>query len=152
MRPLFVVVLVSAFVLLPVSAATNDDQPLYGFTASSSKTERDWEGKFRAIPSPQILRDTMQRLSAHPHHVGSPYDKENAEWILAQYKQWGWDAHIEEFQVLFPTPKLRLLEMVAPTKFTAKLEEPAESVDPTSNQKDEQLPTYNAYSPDGDVT
>ena len=104
------------------------------------------------MPDPQRMRANMERLSAHPHHVGSPYDKENAEWILAQYKQWGWDAHIEEFQVLFPTPKLRLLEMVAPSKFTAKLEEPAVAVDPTSKQKDEQLPTYNAYSPDGDVT
>jgi N-acetylated-alpha-linked acidic dipeptidase len=60
--------------------------------------------------------------------------------------------HIEEFQVLFPTPKMRLLEMIEPSKFSAKLEEPAVAVDPTSNQKDEQLPTYNAYSPDGDVT
>ena len=114
--------------------------------------EQDWEQRFKSIPDPQRMRANMERLSAHPHHVGSPYDKENAQWILEQYKQWGWDAHIEEFQVLFPTPKLRLLEMVAPTKFTAKLEEPAVAVDPTSKQKDEQLPTYNAYSPDGDVT
>ncbi len=114
--------------------------------------EAGWEQRFKSLPDPQHMRANMERLSARPHHVGSPYDKENAEWILAQYTQWGWDAHIEEFQVLFPTPKLRLLEMVAPTKFTAKLEEPAVAVDPTSNQKDEQLPTYNAYSPDGDVT
>ncbi len=114
--------------------------------------ETGWEQRFKSLPDPQRMRANMERLSARPHHVGSPYDKENAEWILAQYTQWGWDAHIEEFQVLFPTPKLRLLEMVAPTKFTAKLEEPAVAVDPTSNQKDEQLPTYNAYSPDGDVT
>jgi N-acetylated-alpha-linked acidic dipeptidase len=84
--------------------------------------------------------------------VGSPYDKDNAEWILAHFKEWGLDAHIEQFDVLFPTPKVRVLEMVAPTKFTAKLEEPALAVDPTSNQKSEQLPTYNAYSIDGDVT
>jgi N-acetylated-alpha-linked acidic dipeptidase len=114
--------------------------------------DKAWEQRFKSLPDPQRMRANMERLSAHPHHVGSPYDKENAEWILEQYKQWGWDAHIEEFQVLFPTPKLRLLEMVAPTKFTAKLEEPAVAVDPTSKQKDEQLPTYNAYSPDGDVT
>ena len=94
----------------------------------------------------------MRRLSARPHHVGSPYDKDNAEWILARFKEWGLDAHIETFDVLFPTPKVRLLEMVEPTKFTAKLEEPAIAVDPTSNQKSEQLPTYNAYSIDGDVT
>jgi N-acetylated-alpha-linked acidic dipeptidase len=123
-----------------------------GFTAQSSPAEVNWEQRFKSTPDPQRMRANMERLSAHPHHVGSPYDKENAEWILAQYKQWGWDAHIEEFQVLFPTPKLRLLEMVAPSKFTAKLEEPAVAVDPTTKQKDEQLPTYNAYSPDGDVT
>ncbi len=123
-----------------------------GFTSQSSPAEVSWEQRFKSIPDPQRMRANMERLSAHPHHVGSPYDKENAEWILAQYKQWGWDAHIEEFQVLFPTPKLRLLEMVAPSKFTAKLEEPAVAVDPTTKQKDEQLPTYNAYSPDGDVT
>ena len=94
----------------------------------------------------------MRHLSARPHHVGSPYDKDNAEWILAHFKEWGLDAHIERFDVLFPTPKVRLLEMLAPTKFTAKLEEPALAVDPTSNQKSEQLPTYNVYSIDGDVT
>ena len=83
---------------------------------------------------------------------GSPYDRDNAEWILAHFKEWGLDAHIEQFDVLFPTPKIRVLEMIEPTKFTAKLEEPAIAIDPTSNQKSEQLPTYNAYSIDGDVT
>ena len=94
----------------------------------------------------------MQRLSARPHHVGSPYDKDNAEWILSKFKEWGLDAHIETFDVLFPTPKERLVELVEPTHFTAKLQEPPVAVDPTSNQNDEQLPTYNAYSIDGDVT
>ncbi len=81
--------------------------PLYGYTAASSPIERDWENKLRAIPDPKILRDTMQRLSARPHHVGSPYDKQNAEWILSQFKSWGLDAQIETFNVLFPTPKER---------------------------------------------
>jgi len=94
----------------------------------------------------------MQRLSARPHHVGSPYAKDNAEWMLARFKEWGWDASIERFDVLFPTPKERVLELVEPTKFTAKLDEPVVSVDPTSGQKSEQLPSYNAYSIDGDVT
>jgi hypothetical protein len=84
--------------------------------------------------------------------VGSPYDRENAEWILAKFKEWGLDASIETFDVLFPTPKQRLVELVAPTHFKARLDEPTLSVDPTSSQKAEQLPTYNAYSRDGDVT
>ena len=84
--------------------------------------------------------------------MGSPYDKANAEWILAKFKSWGLDAHIETFNVLFPTPKIRVVEMVSPTKFVAKLEEPTVPGDSTSSQHAEQLPTYNAYSPDGDVT
>jgi len=138
--------------LAVVAQQTPATEPLLGFTAQSSASERQWEQKFQQIPDPKLLRDYMQRLSARPHHVGSPYDKQNAEWILAQFQSWGWDAKIEQFQVLFPTPKTRLLEMTAPTAFKAKLEEPALAVDPTSNQKDEQLPTYNSYSPDGDVS
>jgi N-acetylated-alpha-linked acidic dipeptidase len=135
--------------LATLSAQQSNPTSLLGFNATSSKAELDLEKRFQAIPDPERMRANMQLLSARPHHVGSPYDKQNADWILAQYKQWGWDAHIEIFDVLFPTPKTRLLEMGS---FRAKLEEPAVSGDPTSNQKGEQLPSYNAYSPDGDVT
>jgi N-acetylated-alpha-linked acidic dipeptidase len=126
--------------------------PLQGFFGNSAQIERDWESKFSAIPSTDNLREYMRLMSAHPHHVGSPYDRQNAEWMLSKFKEWGWDAHIENFDVLFPTPKERLVEMLEPTKFTAKLQEPPLPGDPTSNQQSEQLPTYNAYSIDGDVT
>jgi len=141
---------VSCFLLLAASSET--EPPLQGYSAASSRSQREWETKFRAIPEPQNQRDYMQRLSARPHHVGSPYDKDNAEWMLAKFKEWGLDANIENFDVLFPTPKARIVELVEPAKFTAKLQEPALAVDPTSNQLAEQLPTYNAYSADGDVT
>jgi N-acetylated-alpha-linked acidic dipeptidase len=145
-----VLVLLSTLALS--AAPAEEPTSLQGFSASATRTERDWEEKFRSIPSPDNLRDYMKRLSARPHHVGSPYDKDNAEWILSLFKKWGWDAHIENFDVLFPTPKERLVEMLEPTPFRAKLEEPTVPEDPTSNQHDEQLPTYNAYSVDGDVT
>jgi N-acetylated-alpha-linked acidic dipeptidase len=107
----------------------------------------------RAIPSPENLRAYMQRLSARPHHVGSAYDKDNDEWIAAKFKEFGLDAHIQSFDVLFPTPKERAVELVeGGPKFTAKLQELALPEDPTSSQQAEQLPTYNAYSIDGDVT
>ncbi|MBS1803666.1 MAG: M28 family metallopeptidase [Acidobacteria bacterium] len=125
---------------------------LQGYSPNHSKTQREWENKFRSIVSSENIREFDKRLSARPHHVGSSYDKDNAEWILANFKQWGYQAHIETFDVLFPTPKERVLEMISPTKFKAKLQEPALSVDPTSGQTAEQLPTYNAYSVDGDVT
>ena len=111
-----------------------------------------WDVKFRAIPDPKNIGEYMKRMSARPHHLGSAYDKDNAEWILSKFKEWGWDARIENYDVLFPTPKERLVEMVAPSTFKLKLEEPAVAVDPTSGQKAEQLPSFNAYSIDGDVT
>src|ERR1700688_245624 len=136
-----------------VANVSADDQALAGYSSESSRAERQWEEKFREIPSPDNLRAYMQKLSAHPHHVGSRYDKENAEWIAGKFKEFGLDTHIEQFDVLFPTPKERVVELVeGGPKFVAKLQEPALPQDPTSNQQAEQLPTYNAYSIDGDVT
>jgi N-acetylated-alpha-linked acidic dipeptidase len=125
---------------------------LLGYSSQNSAKEKQWEQKFRDGIIADNIRENMRRLSAHPHHVGSPYDKDNAEWILSKFKEWGFDAHIETFQVLFPTPKERSLELLEPQKFTAKLQEPVLTFDPTSGQTIEQLPTYNAYSIDGDVT
>jgi N-acetylated-alpha-linked acidic dipeptidase len=111
-----------------------------------------WDARFRAIPEARNIGEYVRIMSARPHHLGSPYGKQNAEWILARFKEWGWDAQIENYDVLFPTPKERLVEMVEPTRFRLTLEEPPVAVDPTSSQKAEQLPPFNAYSVDGDVT
>ena len=150
MRKLFASLLI--FTMNAYALDPSHTDSLRGYTAAHSSAEVQWEQKFRAIPDPARLRENMRRLSARPHHVGSPYDKDNAEWLLAQLKSYGLDAKIEQFETLFPTPKSRKLELLGPAKFTAKLDEPVLSIDPTSNQKDEQLPTYNAYSKDGDVT
>jgi N-acetylated-alpha-linked acidic dipeptidase len=125
---------------------------LTGYTPDHSAAEVQWETKYRAIPEPDRIRETMRRLSARPHHVGSAYDKDNAEWLLAQLKSFGLDAQIETFSALFPTPRERHLELIGATRFVARLQEPSVSGDPTSDQAAEQLPTYNAYSRDGDVT
>jgi len=148
-RGLAVLLLVLLF--LPL-ARSNDSAPLDGFSAEAGAAERNWEEQFRAIPSPDNMREYMKRLSAHPHHVGTASDKENAEWILAKFQEFGLEARIESFDVLYPTPKERVVELVAPTRFVAKLQEPALAVDPTSGQLAEQLPTYHVYSTDGDVT
>ncbi len=110
-----------------------------------------WEEKFRAIPRAELLREYMKFLSAEPHHVGSAADKRNAEWIRDKFRTWGLEAKIEEFDVLFPTPKERVVEMIAPVKYTAQLKEPVLAEDSDSGDAN-QLPTYNAYSGDGDVT
>jgi len=141
---------VAAFV--PVLADANGQKTsLRGYSQANLKEELDWETKFRAIPSPELLRQYVQKLAAEPHHLGSPQDRQNAEFIRDKFKEFGLDARIEEFEVLFPTPRERVLEMEEPTRFTATLKEPVVPEDPDSGDEN-QLPTYNAYSCDGDVT
>jgi len=134
------------------SSKTKHSGSILGFRESRTAEERQLESKFDSFLSKGDLPVWLKRLSARPHHVGSPYDKDNAEFILSLYKSWGFDAKIEEFDCLFPTPKERLLQLVSPDTFTASLQEPPLAEDSTSNQTSEQLPTYNAYSADGDVT
>jgi N-acetylated-alpha-linked acidic dipeptidase len=123
-----------------------------GFFAENVAEEQRVERAFRAVPDPAVARDSMRRLSEAPHHLGSAQDARNAEWILARFREYGLDARIETFQVLFPTPRERVLELVAPAKFRASLAETPVPGDPTSAQTAEQLPTYNAFSIDGEAT
>src|SRR3989442_9388725 len=99
--------------LLGLAPSSTGD--LRGFTAESAKAEREWEAKFPAIPSPDSLREYMRRLSAPPHHGGSPHDKHNAEWLLANVNSFGLDAPIETIDALLPTPTQRVLQLVPPT-------------------------------------
>ncbi|MBP7475530.1 MAG: M28 family peptidase [Pyrinomonadaceae bacterium] len=124
---------------------------LMGFSNAGSSSQRALEARFDSYLKPDNLRDWMKRLSARPHYLGSPYNKENAKFIADKFKSFGFKTEIAEFEVLFPTPKTRIVEMTAPEKFTLKLNEPALKEDATSSQQKEQLPTYNAYSIDGDV-
>jgi N-acetylated-alpha-linked acidic dipeptidase len=117
---------------------------------TSGAAER--EQQLRAIPEAPRIRDSNRLLSAEPHHLGSAYGVKNARWILERFREYGLTAEIETFWVLFPTPKERLVELVEPTRFRAALAEPPVPGDPTSGQTAEQLPSYNAYSIDGDVT
>jgi N-acetylated-alpha-linked acidic dipeptidase len=156
-RPLFRLVIAFALLFaflfsLVAQTMTPTDRPLLGFDRTTSAAERALESRFDATLHPEDLRTWMKRLSARPHHIGSPYGKENAEFIASQFRAWGFDTQIEEFSVLFPTPKTRLVELIAPDHFKASLTEPAIPEDATSNQTAEQLPVYNAYSADGDVT
>ena len=146
------VALVLLCTLTPAHAAPPDDKTLTGFDRESSDRERALEARFDSLLKKEELREWMKRLSARPHHVGSAYDRDNAEFLLGLFRSWGYDAQIESFDVLFPTPKTRLLELTAPEHYTARLAEPPLKEDSTSAQTSEQLPTYNAYSVDGDVT
>lgn len=125
---------------------------LPGYTSADSAKELEWERRFREIPEAQRAHENMKVLAAHPHNVGSKAQRDNAEWMVKQYKSWGWDAKIEQFDVLYPTPKSQVVEMVAPTKYKLKLEETPLAEDSYTHETKTQLPGYNIYSADGDVT
>lgn len=135
-----------------LAAEAPSTEPILGFSNERASEQRALEARFDGALNAANLRQWMQRLSAHPHHVGSPWGKENAEFMAGLFRSWGYQTQIEQFKVLFPTPKVRLLEMEAPVRFKASLAEPGIPEDSTSGQSAEQLPLYNAYSTDGDVT
>ena len=144
-------ILLHLLLLFIVHISFGQTKKITGFFEKNIDKQLSLESSFDKNLSKENVGETIKKLSAVPHHLGSPGDKANAEYILSLYKKWGWDAQIETFHVLFPTPKTRVLEMTSPTSYKAILKEPALNEDATSGQAG-QLPTYNAYSADGDVT
>jgi N-acetylated-alpha-linked acidic dipeptidase len=128
------------------------DKDMLGFKATDAAKQQSLEQRFDAQLDPADQRSWLKQMSSQPNQVGSPHDKANAEFMLAKFREWGWDAHIETFDVLYPTPKKVALELLGPQPFTAALKEPAIAGDATSNIQDGALPPYNVYGADGDVT
>jgi N-acetylated-alpha-linked acidic dipeptidase len=125
---------------------------LEGFSVSGAASETQLEQRFDADISAADLSSWMEQLASEPNQVGSAHDKANAEFQLAKFREWGWDAAIETFSVLYPTPKEVLVELTAPTHFKARLTEPPVEGDPATARNKDELPPYNEYGADGDVS
>ncbi|HWF00764.1 MAG TPA: transferrin receptor-like dimerization domain-containing protein [Caulobacteraceae bacterium] len=124
---------------------------MVGFSPASAAAERALEARFDRALSAEAIRERMRIYAAEPNQVGSPHDKANAEAALAALKSWGWDAHMEVFQVLYPTPREQALELVGPQRFAATLTEPGIPGDSSEHQQGG-LPAYLAFGGEGDVT
>lgn len=142
-----IAIFLSLIVVLPTSA----QQKISGFFKDNASRQLEMEKQFDGMLNASLQDEWMKFLTSRPHHIGSEQGKANAEYMAALFRKWGYETELASYQVLFPTPKYRSLEIVG-NKFKAKLDEPALKEDRTSGQKSEQLPTYNAYSADGDVT
>ena len=123
-----------------------------GFTPAAAREQAEAENLLDSLVQPSNLDEWMQYMTARPHHVGSPYDKKVVDYMAEKFRSWGYDVAVERFDVLFPTPKVRKLELLGPTPYTAMLQEPPVAGDPATQQTEEALPPYNAFSIDGDVT
>ena len=142
--------LAAGAILSPFTSAAPEG--LLGYRAASATAELESERAFDASIDPAELRSWLEQMSSEPNQVGSPHDKANADFMMAKFKEWGWDARIETFYVLYPTPKSESLELVAPVSYKARLLEPAVEGDRTSDHTAGSLPPYNIYGGDGDVT
>ena len=134
---------------LPVPAA---DDPIFGFDAEGAAAQHALEARFDALIDADQLREWMEYIISKPIYVGAPHNKETADWMVEQLRSWGWEADLAEYQVLFPTPRTRHLELLSPGSYVATLREPAVPGDASSEIEKDRLPPYNAYSADGDVT
>ena len=144
-------VAVVGLVLSTALPSQAQEAPMLGFTSESADAQRQLEALFDEQMNRDNLREWMERMTAEPFFVGTPHNKENAVWIADLFRDWGYDTEIVEYLILFPRPRVREVEMVAPERFRALLAEPVLDADATSGV-DGRLPTYNAYSADGDVT
>jgi N-acetylated-alpha-linked acidic dipeptidase len=146
----------AACALIACAAANAGDgaasAEIQGFSSSGAAAQTQLERRFDSGLSAADLRSWMQQMASEPNHVGSPHDKANAEFQLRSFREWGWDASIETFSVLYPTPREVSVELVAPTHFKARMTEPPIAGDSTSSKTKDELPAYNVYGADGDVT
>lgn len=145
--------LLATFVTAAATPASDQTSTsMLGFTRTGATQEQTLEQRFDALLNPADQREWLKQMSSQPNQVGSPHDKANADFMLAKFREWGWDAHIETFDVLYPTPKKESLQLLGPKPFTAKLDEPSLPGDATSAIQQGALPPYNVYGADGDVT
>ena len=145
-------VLTLAVVILPTSTYAQESAAILGFNSAEAEAQHALEDEFENHLKADNLRTWMKKMSERPHHVGSPFTKEKVKYMADRFESWGYQVEIEEFTVLFPTPKERLVELVAPNRFKAKLATPTFPGDSSERVKEEMLPGYNAFSADGDVT
>jgi N-acetylated-alpha-linked acidic dipeptidase len=125
---------------------------MLGYGAAHASDEQSLEKRFDAALDAKALGALLQRMSSEPNQVGSPHDQANAQFMLQQLREWGWDAQLESFSVLYPTPRKLSLELIAPVTYRARLREAAIAGDRTSARSAGALPPYNIYGADGDVS
>ena len=133
---------------LAILLGTSAQTPLLAQVATLAEREQALDLSVSAADQMAWLKD----MASAPNHVGSVHDKVNADFILARFKEWGWDARLEQFDVLYPTPLTTTLEIVGPKAARLGGQEPTISEDATSANLKDALPPYVAFQGDGDVT
>ena len=102
------------------------------------------EQRLLAIPDTASVRQMSKDLSAVPHMAGTPAQATTRDYVLAKMKSWGIDAWSKEYTIYLPQP-----DTVAAWIINGKLVAQLALTEPGSGP---QVPPFNGYSGDGNVT
>ena len=139
------------YLFLLIGTAALAEDAILGFDPDGSQAQQALEAEFDSHLNADDMDAWLRELSSAPHHVGSPRGREVVEFVATRFRSWGYDTEIAEYEVLFPSPRIRELELVYPSRFSASLTEDSLAEDPSTSNIDDLLPPYNAFSSDGDV-
>jgi N-acetylated-alpha-linked acidic dipeptidase len=139
------------YLFLLIGTAALAEDAILGFDPDGSQAQQALEAEFDSHLNADDMDAWLREMSSAPHHVGSPRGREVVEFVATRFRSWGYDTEIAEYEVLFPSPRIRELELVYPSRFSASLTEDSLAEDPSTSNIDDLLPPYNAFSSDGDV-
>jgi N-acetylated-alpha-linked acidic dipeptidase len=130
---------------------------LLGFTAGGTEAQRALERQLLGQPAGDRMAEYHTAMTSEPHHAGTDAQERTAGYYAEKLREFGFDeVLLNRYEVLLPYPVHREVTLLEPERYELKLFEPplerdGEIVDPFSDDEGV-LPTFNAYSADGDVT
>jgi N-acetylated-alpha-linked acidic dipeptidase len=137
--------------LVPGSLVAQDAKPA-GFSRANSSRQASVERHIMGLPDGDRMLVYHRAMTAEPHHAGTPANERTAEYFAERLREFGFDSIImNRYEVLLPRPIERDVRLLSPERYRLQLREPALDRDPDT-RKGGVLPTFNAYSADGDAT
>jgi len=103
-----------------------------------------FEDRLLAIPDTASVRQMSRTLSAVPHMAGTPAQAATRDFALERMRAWGLEAWSKEYTVYLPQP-----DSVAAWVLTGSRVERLSLAEPGTGP---QVPPFNGYTGDGDVT
>ena len=127
------------------------EEKLLGFGSEASAAQLELERAFDEDLNAEEMLTWLRDMSRDPHHTGSEAGFAVGDYIAERLRSWGYEVEMPEYEILLPTPKIRELELTAPTKYVAGLTEETLAEDASTARRDNLLPPYHAFSRDGEV-
>jgi N-acetylated-alpha-linked acidic dipeptidase len=105
---------------------------------------QSFEQRLLSVPDTASVRQMSKDLSAVPHMAGTPAQATTRDYVLDKLKSWGIDAWSKEYTIYLPQP-----DTVAAWIITGRRTERLSLAEPGTGP---QVPPFNGYSGDGNVT